>query len=274
MSVELSSPDKVLFPETGFTKADLAAYYARVAAALLPHVAGRPITLGRFPEGVARYGWYQTNCNGHPPWIATRRVGTQDYCILEDEAGLHWAANMGAIELHPLLARVDDVQRPLVLVLDLDPGPGADIADCCRVALRARELLAERGLDAHAKTSGGAGLHVYAPLRQHVTYAETKPLARELARLLAEDDPERVTDRMSRAARRGRVYVDWAQNDRAKSLVAPYSLRALPWPTVSTPLRWDEVEQGTAEKLVFAPEDAIARLEEAGDPFGACAALV
>jgi bifunctional non-homologous end joining protein LigD len=272
VKVALSSPDKVLFPETGFTKADLAAYYQRIAGALLPHVAGRPLTLARFPEGIERYGWYQTNCKGHPPWIRTKRVGTQDYCVLDDEAGLVWAANMGAIELHPLLALADDVDRPLVLVLDFDPGEGADIADCCRVALRARALLAETGLEAFPKTSGGAGLHVYAPLDGTATYAETRPLARELSRRLAEDDPDRVTDRMPIAERARMVFVDWNQNGPTKSVVAPYSLRANPWPTVSTPLTWDEVERANPHSLVFFPEDAIARLEEAGDLFASCAA--
>jgi bifunctional non-homologous end joining protein LigD len=159
-----------------------------------------------------------------------------------------------------------------VLVLDLDPGPPADIADCCRVALRARELLAELRLEAYPKTSGAAGFHVYAPLRERLTFAETKPLARELAERLAAEDPARVTARMSRAERSGKVYVDWNQNDATKSLVAPYSLRALPWPTVSTPLRWEEVERADPARLVFAPEDAIARLEEAGDLFAAGAA--
>jgi bifunctional non-homologous end joining protein LigD len=272
MKVALSSPEKVLFPETGFTKADLAAYYRRVASAILPHVAGRPLTLARFPEGIDRYGWYQTNCKGHPEWIATKRVGTQAYCVLADAAGLAWAANMGAIELHPLLALADDVERPLLLVLDLDPGQRADIVDCCRVALRVRELLREAGLGAFPKTSGGLGLHVYAPLDGIATYAETRPLARELARRLAEEDPDRVTDRMSIAERAGKVYVDWNQNGPTKSLIAPYSLRANPWPTVSMPVTWDEVERADPRALVFSPENAIARLEEAGDVFSGVAA--
>ena len=272
MKVGLSSPDKLLFPDAGFTKGDLAAYYERVAPALLEHVAHRPLTLGRFPEGIERYGWYQTNCRGHPSWVETRRVGTQDYCVLEDVAGLRWAANLGAIELHPLLALADEPDRPLVLVLDLDPGRGADIVDCCRVAVRARELLAELGFDAFAKTSGGAGMHVYAPLEEPLTYAETKPLARELARRLAREDPARVTDRMSRAERPGKVFVDWNQNDATKSLAAAYTLRAVfTAPTVSTPLTWDEVEHADRSQLAFGPEDAIARLEEAGDLFAPCA---
>jgi bifunctional non-homologous end joining protein LigD len=273
VKVALSSPDKVLFPETGLTKADLAVYYQRVSHALLPHVEGRPLTLARFPEGIDRYGWYQTNCKGHPPWIATKRVGTQDCCVLADEADLVWAANIGAIELHPLLALADDVDRPLVLALDLDPGQGADIVDCCRVALRARELLAETELEAFPKTSGAAGLHVYAPLEGTATYAETRPLARELARRLAEEDPDRVTDRMPIAERAGKVFVDWNQNGRTKSLVAPYSLRAFPWPTVSMPLTWDEVTRADPHALVFSPENAIARLEEAGDLFLAASGL-
>ena len=266
MRTALSSPDKVLFPAAGFTKAELAAYYERVAPALLPHVAGRPITLARFPEGIERYGWYQTNCKGQPDWMRTQRVGTQNYCVIDDLEGLLWAANLGAIELHPLPALAGDVERPLVLVLDLDPGTGAGLADCCRVALRARELLGHHGLDAVAKTSGAAGLHVYARLRSGETYAESKPLARELAARLTVEDPERVTDRMSIAEREGKVFVDWNQNDRTRSLVAPYSLRAaFDRPTVSTPLAWEEVER--ADAFLFEPSDVIARIERLGDLF-------
>ena len=266
MRTALSSPDKVLFPAAGFTKADLAAYYERVSPALLPYITGRPVTLARFPEGIERYGWYQTTCKGQPDWMRTQRVGTQAYCVIDDLDGLLWAANMGAIELHPLLALADDVDRPLVLVLDLDPGAGADFGDCCRVAVRAREVLAEHGLDSVVKISGAAGMHVYAPVGSGETYAETKPLARELAKRLASEDPERVTDRMPIAQRAGKVFVDWHQNDRTKSLVASYSLRAaFDRPTVSTPLAWEEVER--ADAFLFEPADVIERLERLGDLF-------
>jgi len=267
----LSSLDKVLWPEAGFTKGEMIEYYREVAPALLPHVAGRPVTLARFPDGIDRYGWYQTNCRGRPDWMPTRRIRTEEYCLVNDVPSLLWAANMGAVELHPFLAPAEHLEEPTVMVFDLDPGPPADVLDCCRAALALRTLLADAGLAAFPKASGSIGLHVYVPLNSPHTYAETKPFARRVAGDLAARHPDSVVDEMPKRIRAGKVLVDWGQNDAAKSTIAPYSLRAMPWPTVSAPVAWEEVEralgEGRSELLAFGPGDVLDRLDRLGDLF-------
>ena len=276
-TLELSSLDKVLWPEAGFTKGDMVAYYRAIAPVLLPHVAGRPVTLARFPEGVAHYGWYQTNCRGHPPWIETRRAGTQDYCVIDDLAGLLWAANMGTVELHPLLARGDRIDEATAVVFDLDPGPAATIIECCRVALAVRGLAQAAGLETFAKTSGWLGLHVHAPLNSGASFAVTKSFAREIAQRLADEHPAEIVAKPSRALRGGKVFIDWGQNAPTKSTIAPYSLRATAWPLVSAPLTWDEVagaaDRADPDDLAFGPAAVLARVERSGDLFAPVASL-
>ncbi|HEX2044728.1 MAG TPA: non-homologous end-joining DNA ligase [Gaiellaceae bacterium] len=275
-AVTLTNLGKVLWPEAGFTKEAMLEYYAHVAPTVLPHVAGRPLTLRRFPDGVDGANWYQTECRGRPDWLPVQRLphrtrGAQELCVVNDLPALLWVANQASIELHPFLAFGDRPDEPTVLVLDLDPGPPADVLACCRVALRLRGLLAEAGLSPFVKTSGSVGLHVYVPLNTPHTYADTKAFARTLARLLASEDPDGVTDRMQRSLRPGKVLVDWLQNDPTRSTVAPYSLRATAWPTVSTPVTWEEIERaastGRAELLTFEPAAVLARVEEHGDLF-------
>lgn len=273
--VELTSRDRVLWPRTGFTKGAMVDYYADVARALLPHLAGRALTLGRFPGGVDVRGFAQTECRGCPEWMTTHPLRLRDgrvrrFCVVDDVASLLWVANQTAIELHQFLARVEDHARPTALVLDLDPGPGTGILDCCAVALRARELLDDLGLEAFAKTSGSVGLHVIVPLNTPHGYEETKPFARDIAARLAAQDPERVIDRTPLALREGRVLVDWLANDASRTIVAPYSLRAADLPTVSTPVTWDEVgsalDERSAERLIFTATAIPSRLEAIGDP--------
>jgi bifunctional non-homologous end joining protein LigD len=275
VKVDLTSLDRVLWPRTGFTKGAMVDYYARVAPALLPHIADRALTLGRFPAGVDRRGFAQTECRGRPEWMTTHPVRLRDgrvreYCVVNDLPSLLWVANQAAIELHPFLARTERHDRPTLVMFDLDPGEGAGVLDCCRVALSLRALLGDLGLDAFVKTSGSLGLHVQVPLNTPHGYEETKPFAREVAARLAAEDPRHVTDRTSRALRGGRVLVDWLANDASRSLIAPYSLRAADHPTVSTPLGWDEVEDalraGAPERLVFAAADLPSRLDAVGDP--------
>jgi bifunctional non-homologous end joining protein LigD len=270
-TVELSSLDKVLWPDAGFTKGALVDYYRGVAPALLPHLAERPVTLARFPDGVHRYGWYQTNCRGRPEWLPIRRIGDQEYCVLNDVPSLLWAANMGAVELHPFLAVRNRLDEPRALVFDLDPGPPAGVVECARVALRLRAALADEGLTTYAKTSGSLGLHVYVPLNAPAAYRDTKAFVRRVAGTLAAERPDLVVDEMARRLRAGKVFVDWGQNDAARSTVAPYSLRAMRWPTVATPVAWDEVEravgEGRGELLVFEPREVLDRLERVGDLF-------
>jgi bifunctional non-homologous end joining protein LigD len=274
--VRLTNLDRVLWPETGHTKRQMLEYLLAVAPALLPHLRGRSITLRRFPEGVDGPGWYQANCRGHPEWMAVqevrgRRGDVLRYCVVETAAALVWVANLGTIELHPFLGTVDRPDEPTAIVVDLDPGPPAALVASARVALETREVLVAAGLDPVVKTSGSIGLHVMAPLEPGHSFVETKAAVRALAEVLARRLPDLVAPRIERRARSGRVFVDWVQNDESRSTVAPYSLRATPWPLVSTPVTWDEVEAaltaGRADLLLFPPDAVLRRLDRAGDLF-------
>jgi bifunctional non-homologous end joining protein LigD len=274
--LRLTNPERVLWPETGFTKRAMLDYYLAVADTILPHLRGRGITLRRFPEGVDGPGWYQANCRGRPPWVSTHDVTGKKgeslrYCLVDEAATLAWLANLGTIELHPFLAMADRPDEPTALVLDLDPGPPASLVASARVALLLRDILADLGLAAVVKTSGSIGLHVYAPLAPGHTFEATKAAARVLADVLARREPELVVNTVSRAARAGRVFIDWVQNDASRSTVAPYSLRATPWPLVSTPLNWDEVGEAVtarrADRLLFGPRQVVDRIARLGDPF-------
>lgn len=275
-AVELTSPGRVLWPATGYTKGEMLDYYRAVAPAMLPHLRDRPVTLRRFPEGVDQPGWYQTNCRGAPSWLRTVEVrggsgAGQRYCVVDDLDGLLWAANLGAIEFHPLPTRVHEIGEPAALVLDLDPGPPATIADCARIALRLRTRLRDDGLEPVVKTSGVSGLHVVAGLERGQSFAAAKAYARRLAHAFAAATPDQVVDRADRAARTGRIYIDWIQNALVRSIVAPYSLRALELPLGSTPLSWAEVEQAAAgnriHRLWFGPDEILARVTAMGDLF-------
>jgi bifunctional non-homologous end joining protein LigD len=211
----------------------------------------------------------------HPVRLRDGRV--RRFCVVNDRRSLLWVANQGAIELHPFLARIDRHDEPTLAIVDLDPGPGAGILDCCRVALRVRDVLAEDGLEAFVKTSGSLGLHVQIPLAPAHSYGQTKAFARALAARLAAEDPARVTDRTPTRLRERRVLVDWLGNDASRSTVAPYSLRAADLPTVSTPLHWDEVEAAlrarAPERLRFVATDLPGRLDAIGDPLAPALAL-
>jgi bifunctional non-homologous end joining protein LigD len=232
---------------------------------LLPHLAGRPLTLGRWPQGVEGRGFAQTECRGAPPWVATQPLRLRDgrvrnFCVVDGVPSLLWVANLGTIELHPLLGG-----SPPTAVFDLDPGEGVGFAQCCDLALALRELLREAGLAGFAKSSGGAGLHVYVPLNVAHSGDQVKAFARATADRLAAERPEQATASTAKSDRRGKVLVDWLQNDPMRSTVSVYSLRAASSPTVSTPITWDEVER--REPLVVGPEDVLARVEVLGDLF-------
>jgi bifunctional non-homologous end joining protein LigD len=271
--VVLSNADKLMFPQARFTKGQLVGYYDAVAPVLLPHLRGRAITMARFPDGVESPGWFQMNCRGHPPWMQTveivgKRGQRLRYCLVEDRDALLWMINLGTIELHPFLAAAARPDAPLALVFDLDPGPDADALAAARTALWVRERLRARGLVSLVKSSGKKGLHVYVPLDGAARYAETRALARHLAGELTAAHPDAITDRLARDQRHGRVLIDWRQNAAGLSTVAPYSLRALPWPTVSAPLDWREVEEATdARALSFGPNEVVARVARSGDLF-------
>jgi bifunctional non-homologous end joining protein LigD len=267
--ISLSSLDKVLYPATGFTKRDLIAYYERVAPVILPHLAGRPLTLGRWPAGVDGRGFGQMECRGHPVWMQTAplvlRTGeTRSYCVVNDLPSLLWVANLCTIELHPYLAPVERIDRPSVVVFDLDPEPPATTADCARVALALRDEVCG---DAVVKTSGSAGIHLFVPLDSPRPYAETRASARDVAERLAARDPTIVARASRRDERAGTVLVDWMQNSERRSTIAPYSLRAADTPLVSTPVTWDEVEAaaGGLHALRFGPADAVERIARLGD---------
>ena len=276
--LKLTNLDKVLYPKAGFTKGEMVDYYAKVAPTLVPHLAGRPLTLRRFPEGVddTDAAFFEKRCPKHrPEWVATAPVevekDTIDFCVCEDRATLVWMAQLAAIELHPSLALAEDIDRPTVLAFDLDPGAPADVLDCARVGLRLRELFGHFGVECFPKTSGSKGLQVYVPLNNEVSYEETKPLARAIAQLLEKQTPNLVVSKMKKADRKGKVFVDWSQNHSRKTTIAVYSLRARERPTVSTPLTWEEaeaaVERDDRECLVFEAAEVLERIERHGDLF-------
>jgi bifunctional non-homologous end joining protein LigD len=271
-ALKLSNWDKVLFPQTGFTKGDLIAYYARVAPAVLPHLRDRPLTLKRYPSGVDAPFFYEKNSPSHrPEWVQTARVGDIDYTLAQDRATLVWLANLADVELHTSLSLAGDRERPTMLVFDLDPGAPATVVECCEVALVLRGLFGALGLQSVAKVSGSKGMQVYVPLNAEVTYAQTKPFARQVAEALAQRLPELVVSRMTKNLRPGRIFVDWSQNDAHKTTVNVYSVRARERPTVSAPVGWDEVracrDDGDPEKLSFETAEVLERIARDGDPF-------
>jgi bifunctional non-homologous end joining protein LigD len=276
-TLTLSNLDKVLYPAAEFTKAQVIDYYERVAPVMLPHIASRPVTIKRYPEGVDADFFYQKNAPAHrPDWVPTVKIAspgstkareTIEYLLGGDLPTLIWAANLAALELHTPMWRWPDVGEPDLLVFDLDPGEPATIVECCQVALLLRPLLAELGFTPVAKTSGGKGLQLYAAVAGK-TSQQTSDLAKGLAERLEQEQPGLVVSRMTKALRPGKVLIDWSQNNAAKTTVAPYSLRARAQPTVSTPLRWDEVEScRRAADLVFTADDVVARLADMGDLF-------
>ncbi len=273
--VSLSNLDKVLYPQTGTTKGAVIDYYARIAPTMLAHLAGRCITLKRFPNGVETKGFFEKRCPNHrPDWVGTYpgpgdREGDIGYCALEEPADLVWAANMAALELHVPMALAADLDAPRIVVFDFDPGPETDIHTCCEVALWVREILDAAGLQGWAKTSGSKGLQLYVPLNAPCTHEHAADFALAAGQVLERQHRERVTTTMAKAARPGKIFVDWSQNARHKTTIGAYSLRARPEPTVSTPVTWDEVgacASGEVE-LRFRFDEVLDRVTELGDLF-------
>jgi bifunctional non-homologous end joining protein LigD len=275
----LTNLDKVLYPDEGFTKAEVIDYYSRVAPVLLPHLEGRPLTVKRYPNGVTGPSFYEKNAPDHTPrWLrtvtlpvpgSTKNRDTIDFPVIEDLPSLVYYANLAALELHVPQWRVSAdgaALPPDLLVFDLDPGEPATVVECCRVALILREVLEADGLTARPKTSGSKGMQLYADWDGR---DEPSAYAKTVARQLAKELPDQVVSVMTRKARPGKVFIDWSQNNPAKTTVAPYSLRARGRPTASTPLLWKEVE-GCEEPgdLVFTAPDVLARVDEHGDLFG------
>jgi bifunctional non-homologous end joining protein LigD len=283
--LKLSNLDKVLYPKTGFTKGQVINYYQRIAPALLNHLAGRPLTLKRYPNGVEGHFFYEKRCPSYrPEWFRTAEVwsdrnkGIVPYCVVDDLASLVWVANTASLELHPSLSLADDIESPTAVAFDLDPGAPADMVDCARIGLRLRDLLSQMGLEAFPKTSGSKGLQIYVPLNTPAAYeGGTKDFALTIARLFEKQFPDEVVHQMKKDLRPGKVLIDWSQNDQHKTTVSVYSLRAKERPTVSTPITWDEVEavvaSGDPESVVFEADQVLERFEAHGDLFAPVATL-
>ena len=277
-TLSLSNLGKVLYSAAGFTKGHVIDYYTRIAPVLLPHLRGRPLTLKRYPNGVDGEFFYEKQCPAHrPEWVRTAAIPIRtdgrviDFCLADDLPTLVWLANLADLELHTSLARARDIKAPVILAFDLDPGEPATIVECAQVALELREVFDHLGLAGFPKTSGSKGMQVYVPLNTPHTYEQTKPFELALAQLLERRHPELVVSDMKKSLRTGKVLVDWSQNDEHKTTVGAYSLRARERPTVSTPLRWEEVEavaaSGEPEQLAFTSDDVLARVAEHGDLF-------
>jgi bifunctional non-homologous end joining protein LigD len=274
----VSNLDKELYPEAGFTKGQVIDYYIRIAPVLLPHLKNRPITLKRYPDGVDGFFFYEKQCPSHrPDWVKTTEVpsrreeGKIDYCMMNDLPALVWAANLADLELHTILHRAPAITRPSALAFDLDPGPPADIVLCSRVGLWLRWIFDDLGIQSFPKTSGSKGLQIFVPLNTATTYEKTKSFAHALAEKLEREHSDAVVSRMQKALRKGKVLIDWSQNDEHKTTVNVYSLRAKSHPTVSTPVTWAEVERvvktGDASRLVFDSEAVLKRVKQHGDLF-------
>src|SRR5262245_28029946 len=275
VEVNVSNLDKVFYPRTGFTKGNVIDYYIRISSYLLPHLRDRPITLKRYQNGVEHGYFYEKRCPAHRPrWVRTTKVakkrgGEVNYCVVNDLPTLVWAANLADLELHTFLHRAPAIQRPTAMALDLDPGPPADILTCCAVALELKAVFESLKLQSFPKTSGSKGMQVYVPLNTAVSYEKTKAFARGLAEQMERNLTELVVSRMQKSLRRGKVFLDWSQNDDKKTTVNVYSLRARESPTVSTPVTWEEVESAHKKKsgrgLVFEAADVLKRVEKLGD---------
>jgi bifunctional non-homologous end joining protein LigD len=276
--LKLSNLEKVLYPATGFTKQQVIDYYVRIAPAILPHLAGRALTRKRYPDGVDGEPFYEKNAPQYrPDWVKTAPIWSEGnrrtvhYVLANDVPTLVWLANLAALELHPSLALAKDITCPTEMVFDLDPGPPANIVQCCQVGLWLREIFDHFRLKSFPKTSGSKGLQVYVPLNTPTDYDATKMFAHALAQLLQQQHPREVVSDMSKQLRAGKVFVDWSQNDEHKTTVAVYSLRAREHPTVSTPVTWEEVERSLKKKdanlLVFEAPQVVSRFEKIGDLF-------
>lgn len=276
--VPVSNLDKIFYPSTSFTKGQVIDYYVRISPVLLPHLKDRPLTLKRYPDGVTGGFFYEKRCPPYrPDWIQTAPVWSDRYeteiqfCLANDLPSIIWAANLGDLELHTFLARARAVECPTMMVFDLDPGPPADILSCAQVGFWLREKLDALKLKSFPKSSGSKGLQIYVPLNTPVTYDQTKALSRQLAEELEREHPDVVVSKMAKNLRSGKVLVDWSQNDRHKTTVCVYSLRAKEKPTVSTPLEWDEVKNAAkkkdASRLSFLSDEVLKRVEKSGDLF-------
>jgi bifunctional non-homologous end joining protein LigD len=277
--LKLTNLGKVLYPRNGFTKGQLIGYYASIAPVLLAHLRGRPLTLKRYPNGVASSFFYEKDCPRHAPeWVKTAAIWSEHsqreihYCLCEDLPTLVWVANLASIELHPSLSDAQHIQHPTTLAFDLDPGAPASIVQCCEVAIELHDMFSDLDMRSFVKTSGSKGLQVYIPINaEELTYEQTKPFAHAVAALLEQRRSELVVSTMARSQREGKVLIDWSQNDEHKTTVSAYSLRARGMPTVSTPVTWEEIQAcldtQDPEPLGFEAQEVLDRVRRHGDLF-------
>ena len=275
----ISNPDKVMYSDNRFTKSQVIEFYASIAPYVLPHIKDRPITMKRFPNGVGGTHFYEKDAPSFTPsWIkkfAIPRTGETSmirYILLNDLPSLVWSANMANLEIHPFLAKAPQIERPTMLVFDLDPGEGADIFSACEAAFHVKDVLDRLNLKSFVKVSGSKGIHLHVPLNTNVTYEVTQPFAKSIAQLLAREHPNLIVSEMPKTKRRGKVFVDWSQNAEYKSTVAVYSLRAKAnRPFVAMPVSWNDlteaIKKGDAAQLFIEPDLALRRLKKIGDLF-------
>lgn len=273
-TLRLTNLEKVLYPEVAFTKAQVIDYYVRIAPTMLAHVGDRGLTMRRYPDGVDAESFFNKRCpDWKPEWLDAvpgpgESAGPISYCQFSEVASLAWAANLAALELHAPMARSVDIESPTMVVYDLDPGEGTTIVECCQIALILRDLLASVDLLAWPKTSGSKGMQLYVPLNTPHTHEHASTFAHATGQLLERDLPDRITTTMSKAKRVDKIFIDWSQNSRHKTTIAPYSLRARAQPTVSTPIAWSEVTDGAdGTPLVFTAPDVLERVAALGDLF-------
>ncbi len=280
--ITLSNLDKVLYPEAGFTKAEVIDYYHRIAPVMVPHLAGRALTLRRWPNGVDAAGFFEKRCPKHrPPWLPTApgpgdRNGVIEYCEFDEAAALVWAANMAALELHAPMARAVDLDAPLAVVFDLDPGAPAAMRECADIGLEIRAVLERLDLEAFPKTSGSKGLQLYVPVNAPLTHDRAGEFALAVAQVVEQRRPKDVVTVMTKSERKRKIFIDWSQNSRHKTTVAVYSLRARPRPTASTPVTWDEVASAASGdiELRFEAHDVLERVDRDGDLFAPVLTMV
>ena len=276
--LSLSNLEKDLYPSYGFTKAHILEYYRQIAKFILPHLKDRALTLKRYPEGVDKDFFFEKRCPSHrPAWVNTAEIRLDDrekmtVCLVNDLGTLIWVENLASVELHLPLARAGSPETPDSMVFDLDPGDGANILDCAKVALILRDLLYELRLASCVKTSGKKGLHVYVPLnRKETTFEGTKTFSKAVAEIMQKNYPDLVTAKMAKEYRKKKVFINWSQNDSSKTMICVYSLRAREKPLVSFPLVWKELEdlagQNNPEKLEVVHSEAVDRAEKQGDLF-------
>ncbi|HET6408028.1 MAG TPA: non-homologous end-joining DNA ligase, partial [Chthoniobacteraceae bacterium] len=277
--LSVSNLDKVLYPESGFTKGQVIGFYSEIADAILPHLRDRPLTLKRYPDGITGEHFYEKNAPKHTPsWVkrfgVPRSEGGPDinYILCNDRATLIWVTNLGDIEKHVLLARAPDVNCPTSIVFDLDPGEPAGLLDCGEVALYLKKVFESLGLETFVKVSGSKGLHLAVPLNTKATYEATQPFAKAIAELAAQQLPDRVVSEMAKTQRRGKVLIDWSQNSDFKTTVCVYAMRAKrEEPFISMPITWQELARAVKRRdetaLFFTAASSVKRIKRLGDLF-------